>query len=106
MSRSVNSRQHDVALGGPLVARTRLAKGSTGNSPLKAHAPTQPLAHAPIGGDTPPDARTTVAAIPVPRPGAGWRGQRQPLLTHLVDEAVTATRCMPGSSSFRVQIIS
>ena len=87
-------------------ARTRLAKGMTGDSPLKAHAPTQTLAHALIGGDGPPDARTTVAAIPAPRPGAGWRGQRQPLLTHLVDEAVTATRCMPGSSSFRVQIIS
>ena len=46
--------------------RTRLAKGMTGDSPLKAHAPTQPLAHALIGGDTPTDARTTVAAIPAP----------------------------------------
>ena len=33
-----------MALGGPLVARTRLAKGMTGDSPLKAHAPTQALA--------------------------------------------------------------
>ena len=77
-------------------ARTRLAKGMMGDSPLKAHAPTQALAHALIGGDTPPDARTTVAAIPTPSPGAGCRGQRQPLLTHLVDEAVTASRCMPA----------
>ena len=77
-------------------ARTRLAKGMTGDSPLKAHAPTQPLAHALIGGDTPPDARTTAAAIATPSPGARWRGQRKPVLTHLVDEAVTASRCMPG----------
>ena len=51
-------------------ARTRLAKGTTGDSPLKAHAPTQALAHALLGGNTPPDARTTIAAIPAPRPGA------------------------------------
>ena len=78
----------------------------TGDSPLKAHAPTQALAHALIGGDTPPDARTPVAAVPVPSPGAGWRGQRKPLLTHRVDEAVTASRCMPGSSSFWPQMMS
>ena len=78
----------------------------TGDSPLKAHAPSQPLAHALRGGDGPPDARTTIAAIPTPSPGAGCRGQRQPLLTHLVDEAVTASHCMPGSSSFWLQIMS
>ena len=106
MSRSVNSRQHDVALGGPLVARTRLAKGMTGDSPLKAHAPTQALAHALREGDAPPDVWTTIAAIPTPSSGVGCRGQRQPLPAHLVDEAVTATDCMPGSTSFRAQIMS
>ena len=88
------------------MARTRLAKGMTGDSPLKAHAPTQALAHALREGDAPPDAWTTIAAIPTPSPGAGCRGQRRPLLTHLVDEAVTASRCMPGSSSFWLQIMS
>ena len=77
-------------------ARTRLAKGMTGDSPLKAHAPTLALAHALVGGDGPPDARTTIAAIPTPSPGAGCRGQRQPLLTHLVDEAVTAAAACPA----------
>eukprot|EP01043_Picozoa_sp_COSAG02_P092978 COSAG02_NODE_29533_length_567_cov_1.273504_1_plen_46_part_01 len=45
----------------------------TGDSPLKAHAPTQPFLHALRGGDGPPDARTTVAAITTPHPGAGCR---------------------------------
>ena len=95
-----------MVLGGPLVARTRLAKGMMGNSPLKAHAPNQPLAHALLGGDGPSDARTTTAAITTPSPGVGCRGKRKPLLTHRVDEAVTATRCMPGSSSFWPQMMS
>ena len=59
-------------------ARTRLAKGMTAYSLLKAHAPNQPLAHALREGNAPPDARTTVAAIPTPSTGAGCRGQRQP----------------------------
>ena len=87
-------------------ARTRLTKGMTGDSPLKAHAPNQPFLHALREGDAPPDARTTAAAIPTPIPRAGCRGQRQPLPAHLVDEAVTATDCMPGSSSFWLQTMS
>ena len=87
-------------------ARTRLAKGMMSNSPLKAPAPNQPLLHALRGGDRPPDARTNAAAIPTPSTGVGWRGQRKPLLTHRVDEAVTASRCMPGSSSFWPQMMS
>ena len=68
-------------------ARTRLAKGMTGDSPLKAHAPNQPFLHALREGDGPPDARTTVAAIATRRPGAACRGQCQPVPAHLVDEA-------------------
>ena len=67
-------------------ARTRLTKGMTGDSPLKAHAPNQPFLHALREGDAPPDARTTAAAIPTPIPRAGCRGQRQPVPAHLVDE--------------------
>jgi hypothetical protein len=67
-------------------ARTRLAKGTVGNSLHEACAPTQPFLHALRGGDGPPDARTTVAAITTPHPGAGCRGQRQPVPAHLVDE--------------------
>ena len=67
-------------------ARTRLAQGTVGNSLHEACAPTQPFLHALRGGDGPPDARTTVAAITTPHPGAGCRGQRQPVPAHLVDE--------------------
>ena len=77
-------------------ARTRLTKGMTGDSPLKAHAPNQPFLHALREGDAPPDARTTAAAIPTPIPRAGCRGQRQPLPAHLVDEAVTAAAACPA----------
>ena len=67
-------------------ATTRLAKGMVGNSPLMAHAPTQPFARALREGDGPPDARTTIAAIATSIPGAWCRGQRQPVPAHLVDE--------------------
>jgi hypothetical protein len=77
-------------------ARTRLTKGMTGDSPLKAHAPNQPFLHALREGDAPPDARTTAAAIPTPIPRAGCRGQRQPVPAHLVDEAVTAAAACPA----------
>jgi len=75
-------------------ARTRLAKGMMSNSPLKAHTPTQPFLHALCEGDGPPDARTTVAAIATPSPGAWCRGQRKPVPAHLVDVARTAAGCM------------
>ena len=68
----------------------------TGDSPLKAHAPNQPFLHALREGDAPPDARTTAAAITTPHPGAGCRGQRQPVPAHLVDEAVTAAAACPA----------
>ena len=68
----------------------------TGDSPLKAHAPNQPFLHALREGDAPPDARTTATAITTPHPGAGCRGQRQPVPAHLVDEAVTAAAACPA----------
>ena len=71
-------------------ARTRLAKGMMARLPHEAYAPTQPFLHALHGADAPSDARTTVAAIATPSPGAGCRGQRQPVLGHLADEALTA----------------
>ena len=71
-------------------ARTRLAKGMTAHSPHETCAPAQPFAQARHGADAPSDARTTVAAIATPSPGAGCRGQRQPVVGHLVDEARTA----------------
>jgi hypothetical protein len=67
-------------------ARTRLAKGTVGNSPLKAHAPSQPFLDALREGDGSPDARTTVAAIATPSPGVWCRGQRELAPAHLVDE--------------------
>ena len=59
----------------------------TGDSPLKAHAPNQPFLDALREGDGPPDARTTIAAIATPSPGAWCQGQSELAPAHLVDEA-------------------
>ena len=80
-------------------ARTRLAKGMMASLPHEAYAPTQPFLHALHGADAPSDAWTTIAAIATPSPGAGRRGQRQPVPGHLADEARPPAACSDSGAS-------